>query len=337
MKAGFVRGLLMKARPWILALAVGLVIVTAAVLVHRSRTLISTDAAFVEGTMTYLAARVGGQVLEVRVVEHQRVKKGDVLVVLDPADYQARVDRARADLAAAENRMAAVRAAVAAAEAEHRATVADLWSATREYERVEALVKRNASSQQDLDRITAQRDALQARAQALALQADAARAELGNEAPVLQARSSLATAELELAHTRVVAPFDGVIGRKNVEPGAIASPGQPLVSITGDDQSWVMANFKETQVRRLRVGHPAEIHIDAFPDVVWRGHVDSFSPATGAQYAFIPPDPASGNFIKVVQRLPVKIALDRAEGAGAERVPSPLPVGLSAEVTVDVR
>jgi membrane fusion protein (multidrug efflux system) len=257
--------------------------------------------------------------------------------VLDPSDYQTRVDRSRADVEAAQNRMASARASAAASEASKRAAEADLWKAERELKRIEALVERGAASRQQLDGAKAARDAAQARVQSLGLQAEAARAELTNEAPLKQARSALEEAELNLAHTRIVAPFDGVIGRKNVEPGAIVSPGQPLLSITADGPGWVMANFKETQLRHIRLGNPAKVWIDAFPGVVWHGHVDSFSPATGAQYALIPPDPAAGNFTKVVQRLPVKIVLDHAEGSDTKDLPDPLPIGLSAEVSVGIR
>lgn len=328
---------LRAARPWIAAAVALLLLGGVGFAVHRARTSVNTDDAYVEGTMTYLGARVSGQVVAVKVEEHQRVKKGQVLVVLDPSDYQARVDLAEANLAAARNRMASARASAAASDASKRAAEADLWKAQRELQRIQALAKRGAASRQQLDGVVAARDAAQARVHSLALQADAARAELGNAAPLKQAQSALREAELALSHTKVLAPFDGVIGRKNVEPGAIVSPGQPLLSITSDAAGWVMANFKETQLQRIRLGDHAQVWIDAFPGVVWKAHVDSFSPATGAQYALIPPDPAAGNFTKVVQRVPVKIILDHAEGKSAARLPDPLPIGLSAEVSIDIR
>jgi hypothetical protein len=117
--------------------------------------------------------------------------------------------------------------------------------------------------------------------------------------------AALREAELALAHTEIRAPFDAVVGRKNVEPGSIVAPGQPLLALAGAGESWVIANFKETQIREIQVGDRAEVTIDAFPGLLWRGHVDSFSPATGAKYALIPAEPAAGNFTRVVQRLPV--------------------------------
>jgi membrane fusion protein (multidrug efflux system) len=163
------------------------------------------------------------------------------------------------------------------------------------------------------------------------LRAAADRAAVGDDAPIHQAEAALSEAELALAHTELRAPFDGFVGRKNVEPGAVVQPGQPLLSLTRTDQSWVMANFKETQVGRMQVGDRVDVSIDAFPDRVWHGRVASFSPATGAKYALIPSEPAAGNFTKVVQRIPVKIALDPGPDAPA------LVVGLSALVEVHVQ
>jgi membrane fusion protein (multidrug efflux system) len=165
---------------------------------------------------------------------------------------------------------------------------------------------------------------------ALELRAEAERLAVRDDAPVHQAEAALAEAELALAHTELRAPFDAQVGRKNVEPGAVVQPGQPLLSLTRTDSSWVMANFKETQVGRMHVGDRVEITIDAFPGRVFRGHVASFSPATGAKYALIPPEPAAGNFTKVVQRVPVKIELESDPGA------PDLAVGLSALVEVHV-
>jgi membrane fusion protein (multidrug efflux system) len=302
---------------------------------------VSTDDAFVEGTMAYLSAEVAGRVERVAVDQHQTVRAGDLLVRLDPADAEARLARARANLTAARNRMRAARAAAGSAEAERRATEVELWRAGRELERVTTLFEGDAASQQRLEQARAARDAAAARAEALRLRAEAEGAVLGDEAPVRQAEAALREAELALAHTEVRAPFDAIVGRKNVEPGSIVAPGQPLLALAGSGESWVIANFKETQIRALHVGDRAEVTLDAFPGLVWRGHVDSFSPATGAKYALIPAEPAAGNFTRVVQRLPVKIVLDGVSGTGnaaqADAAPpagEPLPVGLSARVRV---
>ena len=186
------------------------------------------------------------------------------------------------------------------------------------------------SSRQQLDVANAAYEGAVAHVRSLELRADAERAAVGDDAPVRQAQAALEEAELALAHTELRAPFDALVGRKNVEPGAVVSPGQPLLSLTRTNDSWVIANFKETQVGRMHVGDRVDISIDAFPDHIFQGEVASFSPATGAKYALIPPEPAAGNFTKVVQRVPVKITIDE-DSRVAE-----LAVGLSALVEVHV-
>jgi membrane fusion protein (multidrug efflux system) len=290
-----------------------------------------TDDAFVEGTMSMLAAQVPGRVLEVNVEQHAEVSAGQLLVRLDPADYQARAARARAELQAAKNRVAQSAAAAASASAEAKGAAIEAARAGRERERVASLFEAGAASHQQLDVAGAAHEAAVAHVRALELRAEAERAAVGDDAPIHQAEAALAEAELALAHTELRAPFRAFVGRKNVEPGAVVQPGQPLLSLTRTDQSWVMANFKETQVGRMQVGDRVDISIDAFPDRVWHGHVASFSPATGAKYALIPSEPAAGNFTKVVQRIPVKIALDPDAGA------PDLAVGLSALVEVHVQ
>jgi membrane fusion protein (multidrug efflux system) len=289
-----------------------------------------TDDAFVEGAMSMLAAQLPGRVIEVTVDQHAHVTAGQLLVRLDPADQAARVARARAELQAAKNRVAQAGAAAASAGAEAKATAIDAARAARERERVAKLFEAGASSRQQLDVASAAHESAVAHVRALELRAEAERLAVGDDAPVHQAEAALAEAELALAHTELRAPFDAQIGRKNVEPGAVVQPGQPLLSLTRTDSSWVMANFKETQVGRMHVGDRVEITIDAFPGRVFRGHVASFSPATGAKYALIPPEPAAGNFTKVVQRVPVKIELESDPGA------PDLAVGLSALVEVHV-
>jgi membrane fusion protein (multidrug efflux system) len=318
----------------IAVLAVALVALAAFRLHGRER----TDDAFVESSTVMVAPQIPGRVAEVRVAEHEAVKAGQVLVRLDRTDYELTLDAARARLDAARNRLAEAAAATASAEAEQRAAVVELWRSDRELERMNQLLDSRATSQREVDAAKAQRDAAEARVRALGLRADAERAMLGNEAPVLEAQAALRSAQLDLERTEIRAPFDGTVGRKNIEPGAVVSPGQPLLMLVSDEDVWVMANFKETQIRRMHVGSRASVRIDAYPDGEWEGHVASFSPATGATYALIRPEPAAGNFTKVVQRVPIKILLDRErapDDAAAPEVPR-LAAGLSAEVTVAV-
>ncbi len=287
----------------------------------------STDDAFVEGHVALVGAEVPGRVIEVSVEDNDRVRAGQVLVRLDPAEYEARVAKAKADLDAAMNRERAAHSAAASAEADGRAAETELWRAKQDVERIQSLFDRGVASRQQLDEAIAKRDSALARISAAENRADSERAMLGNSAPVKQAEAALRSAELDLSHTQVAAPFDGVIGRKNVELGALVSPGQPLLAVAAAVPPWVIANFKETQIARIHPGAKAEVHVDAFPDVLWKGHVESIAAATGAVYALIPPDNATGTFTKVVQRVPVKIVLD-------EPATDPLRVGLSAQVRV---
>jgi membrane fusion protein (multidrug efflux system) len=152
---------------------------------------------------------------------------------------------------------------------------------------------------------------------------------------VKQAEAALREAELAFSYTTLLAPFDGRVGKKSVEIGATVAPGQPLLTIVTTHGNWVIANFKETQIGAMKPGDPVEISLDAFPDRGWHGHVESISPATGAKYALLPPDNATGNFTKVVQRVPVKVVLDAVTGeSAADEDPTALPVGLSVVVRV---
>lgn len=299
---------------------------------------VSTDDAFVELPMVRLAAQVPGRVAEVLVAEHQRVAQGQLLVRLDAREYEVALERTRSALAITHNRMAQAEAAAASTEAEHKAATVELWRAERELERVRSLRDQGTVSQSNLESAQAAYDAAVAHARALTLRARAERAMLADDAPVREAEAAVRQASLQLEHTRINAPFSGFAGRRNVEPGAVVAPGQPLLALVGESDAWVMANFKETQIDRIRIGARVDVTIDAFPGIHWRGHVDSFSPATGAKYALIAPEPAAGNFTKVVQRVPVKIVID---GRDDDEKPDPnrgprLATGLSAEVAVAV-
>ena len=298
----------------------------------------NTDDAFVEGHLVFLSPRVAGQVKEVLVEENQHVHAGQVLVRLDPADFEVRVDHARADLEAAKNRMAQSSAAAEAASAQARSAAVRVRHAQQELDRAQGLFERKVASQMQLDAAVAEYNTATAELRAAEQREIAERAMIANEAPVLQAQASLREAELALDHATISAPFDGEIGRKSVELGANVSPGQPLLALSQSSEKWISANFKETQVGRMHAGDPVEIRVDSYPDKVWHGRIESISPATGAKYALLPPDNATGNFTKVVQRIPVRIALeDSPPGDVAAGPPDPLSVGLSVNVSVRVR
>jgi membrane fusion protein (multidrug efflux system) len=289
-------------------------------------------------------------VAEVLVDDNQHVREGDVLVRLDPAEFEAAVARLRAELEGARNRIAEARATIESLEAERKVAEVELWRARQEADRVGALYREGATSTKDNERAIAERDAAAAKIRAIERRAAAAQALIHNEAMVASAEAALRQAELDLGYTAVVAPFDGVVGRRSVEVGENVAKGRPLLAIASDERTWVIANFKETQIEEMEIGDPAEIHVDAFPDYVWYGRVESIAPATGATFALIPPDNASGNFTKVVQRVPVKLTIERREPPIAETVAGVgagiperaslaehLPVGLSVEASVVVR
>lgn len=321
---------------WLLGVALAASSVAAALtglnyLAHH----VTTDDAFVELPTVYVAGQVPGRVLEVLVEEHQRVEKDQVLVRLDPAEYDLDLARADASLALARNRVVQAEAASASADAERKAATAELWRARRELERVRSLRDQGTVSQADLDTAQATYDATRAKVRALELRVEVEQALNNDDAPVRFAEAEQRAAVLGVERTLIRAPFAGIVGRRNVEPGAVVAAGQPLLALVSTTDASVMANFKETQIERIRIGAPVEVTIDAYPGIVWRGRVESFSPATGAEYALIAPEPAAGNFTKVVQRVPIKIVLFklplRSSRPGA---PPTLASGLSAEVDV---
>lgn len=315
--------------------AVLLTVGVAAIVIHSGGRE-HTDDAFVEAAVVMVAPQVAGRVSEVLVEEHEPVQAGQILVRLDPTEYELALEIANARLDAARNRLVEAEAASAAADADGRAAAVERLHGDQELGRMSRLRSRGAASQRDLDDAQTTRDAADARARASVLRAQAERVVLGNQAPVREATAARSEAALDLERTVIRAPFDGIVGRTHVEPGAVVNPAQPLLMLVSDRDVWVMANFKETQIARMVIGAPAEIRIDAFPDTPCRGHVASFSPATGAKYALIRPEPAAGNFTKVVQRVPVKIELDTCAAPIDEVRGHRLAAGLSAEVTVGI-
>lgn len=305
-----------------------------------------TDDAQVEGDVYPILPRVSGPVLAVKVEDNQRVKKGDVLVTLDPADYQQRVNAAEAALAAAQANVVAARAAVGTAQANVRAAQATIGvsAATRarlqkDLQRSEFLRKEDIIPQSDLDAVqanlqsttaqatTAQQQVAVARQQVTAAQQQVAVA----QAVVKQRQSDLDNTKLQLSYTTITAPGDGVVSRKSVQPGQVVGPGQQLMGLVASNRTWVVANFKETQLGEMREGQPVQIEVDAYPGREFEGKIQSLSAATGARFALLPPDNASGNFVKVTQRVPVKIVLNEADPE------HPLRAGMSVVATVKVK
>jgi membrane fusion protein (multidrug efflux system) len=386
---------------------------------------VSTDDAYVEGSIVVISAKVAGHVAEVHVADNQAVKAGDLLLRIDPRDYVARRDQAKAAVAvalaghqairseteltrettgaqaeearatlasarvaeqAAESAVTEARATVEAKRAAMAAMIAEVAGAestlrrnAREMERMRTLLQGGFVAQRDFDQaemaaatasatVEATRRRLN-QAEKEIQQAEAAlasrvlavsqakqrvnetRAALGRvesqrrqvtvkeaeieraAASLTQAQADLAFAELQLQHTEVRAPADGVISKKSVEPGQVVQMGQPLLAIVPLHDVWVLANFKETQLGRVRPGMPATVEIDTFPGKVFRGTVDSVAAGTGARFSLLPPENATGNWVKVVQRIPVKVRLDARDLGN----PHTLRAGMSAYVVIRVK
>jgi membrane fusion protein (multidrug efflux system) len=289
------------------------------------RTHVSTDNAQVDGHIVPILPKVGGFVAEVHVEDNQPVNAGDTLVVLDDRDLRAKLAQNEADYAAA---LAAVSSntRVGQAEAAIRQADANAQKAHADLDRLAPLAQQEIVSKQQLD--AAQAAAAAADAQVAAAQAALA----GADARVAAAHAERDQAALQVSYTRVVAPMSGVVSKKSVEVGELVQAGQPLMSVVPLDDVWIVANLKETEVEGVRPGDAADIAVDAYPGLHVAGHVESLSPATGAKFSLLPPDNATGNFTKVVQRVPVRIRLDRPNDP--ER---PLRPGMSVEVTITTK
>lgn len=355
-------------RRWLIRLAAVVVLGIAAwalwyVLIGRNH--VSTDNAYVNAEMAQVTPLISATVLEVKVKDTQQVRKGDVLVLLDPATARIAVEQAKADLAEARRRfrqtvatnqslsarVSARGADIAQAQAQLAAAQADAEKARVDLSRREALAASGAVSGEELTdarkALTSARAAL-ATARAGIAQAQAnrvsAQGELAaNEAlvrgsteetdpGVLAAKARLEAAQLDLDHTVIRAPIDGVVTQRKVQIGERVAQGAPIMTIVPLTQVYVDANFKERQLERVRVGMPATVTADIYGgSVTYHGRVAGLSGGTGAAMSLIPAQNATGNWIKVVQRLPVRIELDPGELAA-----HPLRVGLSTEVEIDV-
>jgi membrane fusion protein, multidrug efflux system len=322
---------------------------------------VSTDAAYIEADSSTVAPKVRGLVATVLVEHDQKVRRGDPLVQIDPEEFDARVAAASADLQSAQASADAARAALVSLGAEEQLAASNVRAAQTSILSADAQSTRAQADRKRYDDLVAsgavaRRDADQYRAAAITAQSDAdhSRAELDvsrNQAAVTEAkratlRAGLAQAEaavaraqaaLDLArqdqsHTLVRAPIDGVVGDRQVEPGDYVQPGAKLMTIVPLDALYVTANFKETQVSRMVVGQPATIRVDALPGVVLKGEVESFAPGSGSQFSLLPFEPGTGNFTKIVQRVPVRIRFEPGQDGLARLRP-----GLSTTVKVTLK
>ncbi|NGO51084.1 HlyD family secretion protein [Allomesorhizobium camelthorni] len=302
----------------------------------------STDNAYVRGDVTSLAPKVAGYVTAVEVEDNQTVRAGDVLFRIDDRDYRARLAQAVANVDAAQARLSSVdaeirlqHALVRQAEAQKLSTVAELSLAARASDRRRELVRSNAVSQAQVDESDAARlraeagvsaasatiEAQQQRIAVLETQREAA------IAAVAQARAARDLAQIDLDSTVVRAPVSGVVGNRQVRIGRLVAPGTSLLDLVPVDV-WVVANFKETQIEHIQAGQRVRVTIDGYPNVKFEGVVDSFAPGSGSAFSLLPADNATGNFVRVVQRVPVKIRLI------GNPLPGRLVPGLSARIEV---
>jgi membrane fusion protein (multidrug efflux system) len=288
----------------------------------------TTNDAYVRAELTRLSSRVAGEVLTVAVKDFQRVKAGDLLVQIDPADYQAQVAQAEAGVAGAQaaldnlaNQVELQYATIAQGEAQQVSAQAQEVGARQEQERQQSLTQTEAGTRQKLEQATAGYARAQADVRASRALIAAQRHQLEvlsgtkkqRAADIEAAKATLAAARLKLGYTKIVAPFDGVVGERQVQPGDYVNIGSSLINVVPLPDVYVIANYKETQLTRVKPGQPVDMTVDSFPNERLHGRVERIAPASGSQFALLPPDNATGNFTKVVQRVPVRIALDKGQ------------------------
>ncbi|PKU21741.1 HlyD family secretion protein [Telmatospirillum siberiense] len=339
--------------PRILLILAGIVIAAGGLTFYVSRQgQESTDDAFTDGRAIPIAPKVAGYVGSLAVTDNQRVRAGQVLLEIDPRDFQVAHDKAASTLNLAEAQLESARLAaemaritypsdLASAEAQRASAMATLTKAQADLAR-QKRVDIRATTQQDIDAATASERSAQAsladaeaklrKARMVGLNIATADAQVKQiESQVEQARADLAQADLNLAYTHVTAPEDGWVTKRNVEAGAYVQVGQSLMSLVSPDV-WVTANFKESQLAGMRPGQTVHIAADAFPQLHLEGRVDSVQMGSGSRFSSFPAENATGNFIKIVQRVPVKVTI-----TGGLDNKTPLPLGLSVVATVNER
>ena len=304
----------------------------------------ATDDAYVRGDITPLSAQVEGYLRAVPVTDFQLVKAGDLLIEIEDQDYLARVAQAEADLAGAEAAVANLKsrkelqhAQIAEAEDVIAATQADVDRTHQEAVRQRTLLATTYGTQQKVEQADADEKRFRATLARNAAQLEAQRRQMGvldTEESQLRAemkgrRAALDLARINLSYTKILAPVDGMVGERGVRTGQYVRVGTQVISVVPLKNVWVIANYKETQLTHVAIGQPAEVRVDTFPGLVVKGWVDSISPASGSQFALLPPDNATGNFTKVVQRIPVKIRLDPANPLAGQLRP-----GMSVIATI---
>ncbi len=307
----------------------------------------TTDDAQVDTDITPVTSKISGFINSVNVTDNQRVHRGDTIMTIDNRDLELKVKQAEAALDNAQALLETARAnAVAVAESsknydfEIDALKPKYEQAQRDYDRYQILIDKEAATQQQFENaktaketLAKQLDGLQQKIKEATTKTKVAQAQVEvAKSTIEEKRNDLDVAKLQLTYSYITAPFDGIISRKSAVVGQFVQTGQPLCSILQEQNIWVTANYKETQIHNIRLGDDVIVEVDAFPDKEFTGTVASFAPATGSQFALIPPDNATGNYVKVVQRIPVKIAIDTTNAAFDQ-----LKAGMSVYVKVIVQ
>lgn len=301
-----------------------------------------TDDAQIDANISPVIPRISGYVMEIKVKDNQAVKKGDTLIVLDDRDQQIKLEQAEAALAGSRGNLTFANATTTASEASgitYQANVSiveaqieeakvNVWRANQDFARYENLIKDHSITQQEFEQASATKQKAERQLAVLVAQKNAAERQAkaaGKQTRATSEQTSVANAnikarqadidnaKLNLSYTVITAPADGRVSKVNAQLGQYLQAGQSLFSIISTSEPWVVANFKETQLTKMKLGQKVKVHVDAYPDHEFEATVASFSPATGARFALLPPDNASGNFVKVVQRLPVRIEFTQAQ------------------------
>ncbi len=306
---------------------------------------VDTDDAQIDADISPIVSRVGGYVDSIYFEENQHVSAGQLLVKLDDRDYKIKLEQAAAgkQLAVAnvnvsESIVGSTKANIGTAQANVAVAAARASKALKDFARYQNLIKDGSITQQLFDQAKADKDAAEAQLAAAITQFAAIQKQVNtSQSQVLASTSNINQkladidfAKLQLSYTKIAAPASGIVTNKNIQIGQLIQPGQSLFAVVNDNSFYVKANFKETQLEKLREGQLVDIEVDAFPDAKLKGHIYNFSPATGAKFSLLPPDNATGNYVKVIQRIPVKIKLEK--NAILDRI-SP---GMSVKVSVHV-
>jgi len=320
-----------------------------------------TDDAQIDADISPVIPRISGYITEIRVKDNQMVHKGDTLIVLDNRDQIIKLEQAEANLYASQGNLVVANATTTAsvasgityqanvevAEAQIEQAKVSVWRANQDFARYENLIKDHSITQQEYEQalaakqtaerqlqvLVSQKNAAQRQAKAATSQTAATSRQTGVVNATIKARQAdIDNAKLNLSYTVITSPTDGHVSKVNAQLGQYLQAGQSLFSIIANTQPWVVANFKETQLTKMKLGQVVRVHIDAYPDHVFEAKVASFSPATGARFALLPPDNASGNFVKVVQRLPVRIEFKEIKDEFIQRLRPGMNVFVDVEL-----